>query len=477
MGRRRNGRARLGLVLALGATLANGGCGTIAAVKKTVLGGPLAPGEHLKGFIGGVVADEPLAALAAREILATGGSAADAAVTLGFMLSVTLPSRASLGSGGACIAYEPGAGSPGHGVPEAVMFIPRAPATTAGDRPAAVPLLARGLYLLSFRYGTKPFEALVAPARDAAANGISISSALAQDLALVQGPLLGDPYAASVFAPGGRPLGEGARLVQRDLAASLTQIGSAGVGDMYQGLLGQRLVEASAAAGGPFTLNDLRQAIPALTNPVVVKAGEDQAAFLPPPADGGLGAAAAFLQLERNGVVSKGLANLSVAVPAEWRAHGGDPLQIITSGTASGTLPALPASTSFAVVDRKGEAVACALTMDNLFGTGRIAAGTGIVLGASPAIKPLPLLTAAIAWSSGHDAFRAAVGASGQNGAALAGAAGLGQAMVGDLPPRVPVPDPGRANAIGCTQYLPGNNASCRWAADPRGAGLAIGGT
>jgi len=238
------------LVLALGSALANGGCGTIAAVKKTVLGGPLAPGEHLKGFIGGVAADEPLAALAAREVLATGGTAADAAVTLGFMLSVTLPSRASLGGGGACIAYEPGAGSPGHGVPEAVMFVPRAPATNAGDRPAAVPMLARGLYLLSYRYGSKPFDGLIAPARQAAAEGISISRALAQDLAQVQGPLLGDPYAASVFAPSGRPLGEGERLVQRDLAASLTQIGSAGVGDMYQGLLGQRLVEASSAAGG-----------------------------------------------------------------------------------------------------------------------------------------------------------------------------------------------------------------------------------
>jgi gamma-glutamyltranspeptidase/glutathione hydrolase len=464
-------------MLALGCTLANGGCGTIAAVKKTVLGGPLAPGEHLKGFIGGVVADEPLAALAAREVLATGGTAADAAVTLGFMLSVTLPSRASLGGGGACIAYEPGANSPGHGVPEAVMFVPRAPAQNAGDRPASVPMLARGLYLLSFRYGSKPFEDLVAPAKLAAADGIAISRALGQDLNEVRGPLLGDPYAASVFAPGGRPLGEGARLVQRDLAASLTQIGSAGVGDMYQGLLAQRLVQASDAAGGPFTLGDMRQALATLTNPIVVKAGEDQAAFLPPPADGGLGAAAAFLQLERSGVVSQQLADLSVAAPAEWRAHGGDPLRILTSGAASGTLPALPASTSFVVVDRKGEAVACALTMDNLFGTGRIAAGTGIILGASPAIKPLPLLTAAVAWNSSKDAFRAAVGASGQNGASLAGAAGLGQAMVGDVPPRVPVPDPGRANAIGCTQYLPGNTGSCRWAADPRGAGLAIGGT
>jgi gamma-glutamyltranspeptidase/glutathione hydrolase len=465
------------MVLSLCGTLANGGCGTIAAAKKMVVGGPLAPGEHLKGFIGGVAGDEPVAVLAAREVLATGGSAADAAVTLGFMLSVTLPSRASLGAGGACIAYKPGANSINRGVPEAIMFVPRAPAETAGDRPASVPMLARGLYLLSARYGTKPIEELLLPARQSAAEGITISRALATDLAQVQGPLLADPSAAAVFAPGGRMLGEGGHLVQHDLSASLSVLSSAGVGDMYQGLLAQALIRSTAAAGGPVTDADLRAAVPSLANPIVIKAGEDQAAFLPPPADGGLGAAAAFLTLERTGTVSQSLANISVAAPAQWRAHGGDPLQMLMSGSYSGTLPALPASTSFVVVDRKGEAVACALTMDNLFGTGRIAPGTGIVLGASPAIKPMPLLTAAVAWSSGRDAFRAAMGASGQNAAALAGAAALGQAMVGDLPPRVPVPDPGRANAIGCTAYVPGNDASCHWASDERGSGLAVGGS
>ena len=477
MGRRNCGRARLGLVLTLGATLADGGCSTFAAYKKMVVGGPLAPGEHLKGFIGGVAADEPVAALAAREILATDGSAADAAVALGFMLSVTLPSRASLGAGGACIAYKPGATSINHGVPEAIMFVPRAPAATAGDRPASVPMLARGLYLLSARYGTKPLADLLLPARQAAAQGITISRALATDLAQVQGPLLADAGSAAVFAPGGKPLGIGDHLVQHDLGASLSVLSSAGVGDMYQGLLAQALVRTTALAGGPVTDADLRAAVPSIANPIVVKAGEDQAAFLPPPADGGLGAAAAFLNLERNGMVTQSLADISVAAPAQWRAHGGDPLQMLTSGSYSGTLPALPASTSFVVVDRKGEAVACALTMDNLFGTGRIAPGTGIMLGASPAIKPMPLLTAAVAWSSGRDAFRAAVASSGQNAAALAGAAALGQAMTGDLPPRTPVPEPGRANAIGCTGYVPGNTASCHWATDPRGSGLAVGGS
>jgi gamma-glutamyltranspeptidase/glutathione hydrolase len=449
------------------------GCSTIHSVKKSILGGPLDPGEHLKGFIGGVAADEPLAALAAREVLATGGNAADAAVTLGFMLTATLPSRASLGGGGACIAYRPGSTSPGHGVPEAVLFTPRAPALNAGDRPASVPMMARGLYLLSARYGSEPFGTLISPAIQAASSGFSISRALARDLDDVRGPLLADPSAAAIFAPGNVALGEGAVLVQPDLATTLTQIKDVGVGDAYQGLLAQRLVNASAQAGGPFTLADLRAATPDLANPIVLKAGSDQAAFLPPPADGGLGAAAAFLQLENSGVVNQALVTRSIATVAAWRDHGGDPLKLLQSGTAAGTLPALPASTSFVVLDRKGGAVACALTMENLFGTGRVAPSTGIVLGYSPAIKPPAMLTAAIAWNSPKDAFRAAIASSGQNGAALAGAVALGQAMVGDLPPKLPVPDPGRANAIGCTQYIPGNPDSCHFSSDFRNAGLA----
>ncbi len=479
--------ARRGLASATALSLLTAGCGvtkTISSsvhdIKKSIMGGPLEPGEHLTGFIGGVVADEPLAALAAREVLATGGNAADAAVTLGFMLSVTLPSRASLGAGGACIAYQPGANAPGHGTPEAIMFVPRAPAANAGDRPAAVPMLARGLYLLNARYGSKPVETLIGPAQQAAERGFSISLALARDLAAVQGPLLADPSAAAVFAPGGQPLGEGARLVQTDLGLTLTQLGRVGVGDLYQGLLAQRLVEASGLAGGPIQYGDLYKATTSLANPIIVRAGDDQVAFLPPPADGGLGAAAAFLNYEQSHQVSQAMSDLSIATVATWRAQtaGSDPLALLQDpGRVSGTLPSLPASTSFVVVDRKGGAVACAITMDNLFGTGRITPGMGILLGASPAIKPSALLTAGIAWNSGRDAFRAGAAASGQNGAALAGAVAMGSALAGDLPPRVPVPEPGRANAIGCTGYLPGDQTSCRFSADVRNAGLAAGGS
>jgi len=484
VGERVRGRTRQSVALAVGLSLVAGGCETVHqtvhTVRKTVLGGPLDPGEHLTGFIGGVAADEPLAALAAREVLATGGNAADAAVTLAAMLTVTLPSRASLGGGGACMAYQPGAHAPGHGVPEAVLFVPRAPAANAGDRPAAVPMMARGMYLLSARYGSRPFAQLLAPAEQAASNGITITRALARDLAQVQRPLLADAAAADIFAPGGQALGEGARLVQTDLATTLLNLGRAGVGDLYQGLLAQRFAESSAQAGGPVSLADLQRSTATLGNPIVVKAQDgDQVAFLPPPADGGLGAAAAYLNYVQTGSVSQAMSGLSIATVATWRGGkaGSDPLALLQSPGVSGSLPSLPASTSFTVIDRNGGAVACAFTMENLFGTGRVAPGTGIVLGASPAIKPSALLTAGIAWNSSRDAFRAAAAASGQNAASLAGAIAMGQAIVGDLPPRLPVPEPGRESAIGCTQYLPGNAGSCRFYSDTRNAGLAAGGS
>jgi gamma-glutamyltranspeptidase/glutathione hydrolase len=449
------GLARRGV--ALGMSLVLTGCGTVGAVKRTIVGpDPNAGPPILSGFIGGIAADEPRAVLAAKQVLATGGTAADAAVVLGFMLSVTLPSRASLGSGGACIAYRPGGDGPNKGVPEAILFTPVAPAASTGDRPAAVPMLARGLYLLSARYGSQDFGSLVAPAQLAAGSGFAVSRALANDIAEVAGPLIADPSAAAVFAPGGTALAEHGNLVQTALAGTLGQLRSVGVGDMYQGLLAHKLVEATAQAGGGMGLEDLRQARATLAQPLVVQAGRNQVALLPEPTDGGLAASAALAVLQHDANDDQDAGNAAIGAAARAR------------GTTA--LPNLPASTSFVVVDRKGGAVACALTMDNLFGTGRIAPGTGILLAASPRAKPLPLLEAGIGWNANADEIRAAVGASGQASAALAEAAGLSRALGGAAPGEVP--DPGRTNAAYCT----GGAESCRFATDPRGAGLATGG-
>ena len=438
-------RLRMGVLMA--GLLANTACSTVGSITDTFLGGskPSGADARLEGFIGGVAADEPRAALAGREVLATSGNAADAAVAVALMLTVTLPSRAGLGGGGGCLVYKPNRDGPGAGSPEAIVFT-GAPGTGTADltdRPAAVPMMPRGLFALHARYGSKPFEALLAPAEQLARFGAPPSRALLLDLAVVADPLLRDPNARAVFAPGGVPLNAGATFQQVDLSASLSSLRTAGVGDFYQGTMARRIVEGARLAGGGLTLEDFRAALPLTGAPLVVRAGRDSVAFL--QADGGR-AAAAFQVLQER--------------PNDLAAARG------------GALPVLPASTSFVVLDRLGMSVACALTMNNLFGTGRIAPGTGILLAASPRAVTPPLLSAAVAWNANINAFRAAAAGSGQEGAAVAVAVVINGALRGTV---APVPEPGRANAASCGRYLPGNEEQCSLATDRRGAGLAAG--
>ena len=445
--------SRAGLVSGLCA-LALAGCSTIGNIGNSLVGAPKTPEGtpgFVSGFLGGVVADEPRAALAGRQVLSTGGNAADAAVAVALTLSVTYPSRASLGGGGACLAYDPRRAGPNGGVPEAVLFVPPAPAQGGpGDRPAAVPMLARGLYALSARYGRQPFEQLVAPSEQIARFGVPVSRALAQDLAVVAGPLAADPSARAVFFRNGVPLAEGDNLVQPDLASTLSALRTAGVGDFYQGGSARKIADASVVAGGSFTPDDLRVSIARFVPGIAVASGRDQAVFLPREADGGA-AAATYAALRQSG-------SATAAAPARGP---------------------LPASTTFVTLDRDGNAVVCALTMNNLFGTGRVAPGTGMVLAASPSSVPAALLGAALAYNGSIRGFRAAVGGSGQEGAPLAVAYGLAGALADNRsPPQpmpTPVPEPGRADVIACNRYLPGDGNSCAWATDRRGWGLAVG--
>ena len=358
------------------------------------------------------------------------------------------------------------------------MFTPVAPAgpVTGADRPAAVPTMARGLFLLHARYGATPFESMVSSAEQLARFGVPVSRALAKDIALVATPLLADPGSRAVFSQDGLPLTEGQMLRQPDLGGTLAQIRVAGVGDMYQGMLARRIEQASAMAGGPVRFSDLHAALPKLASPLTRRFHNDSVAFLPPPADGGLAALAAFNALADNPNDTAAAAAHYLAVIARFREGGVTP----AAALAAKDLPAVgaspfPASTSFVTMDRAGNAVVCAVTMDNLFGTGRILPGLGFLGAASPAAVPPPLLSAGLVWNDNLKAFRAAAGGSGQAGGPLAVAVALINTLKTRRPLDVPVPDPGRANVIACPGYLPGENTECGWANDQREAGLAMG--
>lgn len=466
------------LAVLLGVAVATAGCSTMESMADRLTSSGRAQegtAGFIPGFLGGVVADEPQAALAARTVLSAGGTAADAAVAAGFTLAVTLPSRASLGAGGACLAFAPASPSL---AADAVMFVPP-PGGGGGDRPAAAPMLARGLFALHARYGKRPFESLVSPAEQMARFGAPVSRAFARDLAVVAGPLAGDPDTAGIFLPGGRAPAEGDVLMQPDLAATLGQIRIAGVGDLHQGALSRRLLEASTRAGGGITAEGLRAALPQYVVAPRLNLGNGVVLAVL-PTDGGVAAGAALRVLVSNPQALDIAAARAAGMAAAWRrgAFGGNAQAALDSNEAqSGSLPPLPATTGFATVDRQGNAVACVVTMNNLFGTGRVAPGTGMVLAASPGWMPPAMLSAALGYSATNTlSFGAAVTGTGQEGAALAAAAGLAQSWAARRALPAPVPEPGRANVLLCPEGLPGNPARCSWAADPRGAGLAVGG-
>jgi gamma-glutamyltranspeptidase/glutathione hydrolase len=463
----------------------------LAACKQAqrfFFGGP-PPGTpgYVIGFLGAVIADEPRAALEAREVLSEGGNAADAATTLALTLAVTLPSRAGIGGGGACLAYFPPAKTP-----EAILFLPEASEGTGSDRPAAVPMLLRGLLTLQARHGTRTIANLIQPAEGLARFGVPVSTALARDLKVVGTALTVDPGAARVFASvSGGPLTEGTTLMQPDLGTTLADIRINGVNDLYGGSLADRFKRASANAGSPIAAAALARARASIAEPIIIPGWPgktEEVAFLPPPADGGLAAAGAFQALTHAPTNMTGAKAIALALAQRYRQSGGDAKTLLSAPPSeTATLPPLPASTGFVALDRKGNAVACDVTMGNLFGVGRVASGTGILLAASPKAWPPPLLTAAIAFDPRRFGFHAAVATSGQEGAALAAAAALAEVLPtppkvkrkkGEKPPfmTTPVPDPGRANVVACADGLPGAEKSCAWQADPRLNGLATGG-
>lgn len=393
----------------------------------------------VRGFLGGAVADEPRAALVARDVLSAGGSAVDAAVAGSFAMSVLLPSRAGLGGGGACLVF-----NPSRGQTESIAF----PAGARGalpphtDRPAALPMVARGLFLLHTRGGTLRFEQVIRPAEDLARSGTQVSRALAQDIAVVARPLLADPAARAIFARAdGAPLQEGDRLVQPDLGGTIGQMRLGGVGELYQGQLARRLVEASASAGGGLVLEELRTALPRQSAAPGIRVGNDVVSFPGDDVDGG-------------------------ATQSAFQGAGG------------GYSGHVGAQAGLLTIDRTGMAVACSFSMNNLFGTGRVASGTGIVLGAAPGAHVVPSpLSVVLAQNANLRSFRAAVVGTGQAAAPSSAAATMTQ-LLRNQPAAVAIESgatAGRALAVTCPRYLPGAPQLCEAASDPRGAGVAFG--
>ncbi len=350
----------------------------------------------LDNFYGGIVADEPRAALVGRQVLAAGGNAVDALVAAYFVMSATMPSTAGLGGGGVCVLHR---GEDDKIADEVLDFLPRA----AAGGLVAVPGSARGMAALQAKFGKLPWAQLVAPAESIAQTGEAASRALARDVALGEKKLRADPAMAALFTRAdGSMLGEGDNLRQSELAGVLGQLRAKGPSELYGGVVGQQLVAAAQSIGAPLTIEDLRNYQVQVYEPLQIKWG-DQLVFLPkPPAAAGISVAQMLIGLNQSSSGNRAvfLAEASrrlMADRAQWMQPGGDvgqPVeslvaadhvgQVLQGAPAGGGLPENPFSAGIVAADAEGLGVACNFTMNGLFGAGRIAPGTGIILAPAP---------------------------------------------------------------------------------------------
>jgi gamma-glutamyltranspeptidase/glutathione hydrolase len=381
---------------------------------------------------GMVVAQEKLAARIGRDVLARGGNAVDAAVATGFALAVTYPRAGNIGGGGFMVIHlaQPAQDitidyretAPAAATPE--MFLgPDGKPDNAKSRDSAlgigVPGTVAGLALAHQKYGSGrlTLAELLAPSIALARDGIAVEDDSADTLPGWHARIARWPSSRPIFArPDGSSLREGDRLVQSDLAATLTAIAERGPRGFYEGEVADKLSRAIRDAGGLITAEDLAAYRAVERAPVRGGYRGYDVVAMPLPSSGGVVLLQTLNILEGFALrdLRQGEApSLHLLIEAMKRAYAdrarylGDP-DFVAAPTATllskdyaamqrrsidparetpwneATPAQLPRegsnTTHYSVVDRDGNAVSNTYTLNFSYGLGLVAEGTGVLL-------------------------------------------------------------------------------------------------
>jgi gamma-glutamyltranspeptidase/glutathione hydrolase len=379
-----------------------------------------------------VVAQERLAAQVGADILKQGGNAVDAAVATGFALAVTYPRAGNIGGGGFMVIH-----STARNEDVAIDYRETAPAAMTQDvflgsdgKPDAdksrnsalgigVPGTVAGLALALDKYGSGRFTLaqILKPAIELARDGFVIADDMADTLPDMYRRMSRWPNSAKAFSRNdGTPLQEGDRLVQADLAATLSAIAERGPRGFYEGQVADRMAAAIAKAGGIMTTDDLKSYQAVIRNPVRGSYRGYDIVSMPLPSSGGTVLLETLNILEGFPMADmrQGSApSLHLLIEAMKRAYAdrarylGDPAfvnapadmliskEYAAKQRASIDLArATPAAellsgkrlregsntTHYSVVDSGGNAVSNTYTLNFPYGVGLVAEGTGVLL-------------------------------------------------------------------------------------------------
>lgn len=249
---------------------------------------------------GMVVTAQHLATHVGVDVLKAGGNAVDAAVAVGYALAVVYPAAGNLGGGGfMTIRLADGRktffdfrekaplaatenmylGSDGNVIPGA---------STRGYLAAGVPGTVSGMETARTRYGTMRRADLLAPAIRFAREGFVLEQGDIDMLLTATEDFKQDPASAAIFLHRGQPFRAGQKLVQRDLAYTLTRISELGTDGFYRGPVARAIVAGSAAGKGIITQADLDQYQTRELKPVECNYRGYGIISAPPPSSGGV---------------------------------------------------------------------------------------------------------------------------------------------------------------------------------------------
>ncbi|EIU2828006.1 gamma-glutamyltransferase [Salmonella enterica] len=419
--------------VAIAALLAGG---TFSAVANPPVAPPVSYGVEedvfhpVRATQGMVASVDVMATQVGVDILKQGGNAVDAAVAVGYALAVTHPQAGNLGGGGFMLLRTK------DGATTAIDFREMAPAGATRDMfldeqgnpdskksltsplASGTPGTVAGLSLALEKYGSLPLNSVVRPAIKLAQEGFIVNDALADDLKTYGSEVL--PHhenSKAIFWKDGEPLKKGDKLVQQDLANSLTMIAENGPDAFYKGDIARQIAQQMQQNGGLITTDDLAAYQAVERTPVSGEYRGYQIFSMPPPSSGGIHIVQILNILENFDMNKYGFGSadaIQIMAEAEKYTYAdrseylGDPdfvnvpWQALTSKTYAKSIAgqidinkAKPSSeirpgklapyesdqtTHFSVVDKDGNAVAVTYTLNTTFGTGIVAGNTGILL-------------------------------------------------------------------------------------------------
>jgi gamma-glutamyltranspeptidase/glutathione hydrolase len=397
---------------------------TTVAAAATPAPPPSPVARVARGTGGAVAAAEENAARAGIDILNRGGNAADAAVAVAFALAVTWPEAGNIGGGGfwnsrdargrsLIVDYRESAPRlaardlftrPGRG---GVV-----PSSTEGALASGVPGSVAGLALAHRRTGRLPWKTVVEPAVRLAGEGFAMSEAVSESIAGERERLAKDPEAARIFLPGGAPPAPGKIFKQPDLARTLAAIRDRGEDGFYRGETARRFEESQRRAGGLISRGDLARYEAKIRQPLRFRFEGAEIVTTPAPSSGPVLAEMALAvarvadkvrepsplavhwvaEIEKRAFRDRnrwlgdpafpGVRERLFTDPAriERLVASIDPLHATSSARLATVFPERPTTTHFSVMDKDGMAVSITTTLNDSFGSARVAPGLGFLL-------------------------------------------------------------------------------------------------